>query len=353
MTARPDPAAPEAPDLPTLIGLRSPLVTVAAAVLVAGYVIAMIGASASASGGLWAAQVFSLVLQVLCLVGVIAIPADPLPVWAAAVIGVASLCALALAWWHLPHGSQFWVQVTMPPALAAVVAGIVAIRGRFLVAWLMIGGTLLTAAVWTRSHGYPAGMVVPMSNRVIGTVLPAVIVAAMIRPIMELMGALRERELAAVRAGAARRAAIDERDERLAQVAREAGPILARIADGDSFTEEEALAVRLLEFTLRDEVRGRGWYSEGTRVAAAAARSRGVTVALFDDGGLDLDALTAADAERLRGELIRVLHAASSGAVTARILPPGRDEVALINVVDGEVVGRRSCVRAAAGLRWA
>ncbi|MEZ5210146.1 hypothetical protein [Gordonia sp. (in: high G+C Gram-positive bacteria)] len=352
MTVRRDREVTGIPDVPTLIGLRSPLVTAAVAVLAAGYVIGMIGASAPASGDVWAAQVFSFVLQLLCVVTAIAIPADPLPTWAAGVIGAASLGALAVAWWYLPLESQFWVQVTMPPALAAVVAGVLAIRGRYLVAWLMVAGTWAIAGVWTLSHDHPADMLLPMSSRVLGTVLPAAIIAAMFRPLTRLMGSLRERELAAVRADAAQQAAVAEREERLEYVARTAGPILTRIADGEEFTAEEALAARLLEYSLRDEVRGRVWYSEGTRFAATGARSRGVAVQLFDDGGLDLEAMTAVDAERLRGELIRVLYAATSGAVTARILPPGRDAVALITVATGEVVERRTCVRTPAGLRW-
>ncbi|AVM01522.1 hypothetical protein C6V83_15990 [Gordonia iterans] len=342
----------ELPDLPTLVGLRSRLVLFAIGVLAAGYVIAMVGTSGSAEGSVWAAQTFAFVLQILCLLTAIAIPADPLPTWAAAVIAIASLGGLAVAWWYMPPDSQFWVQATVPPSLTAAVAGVIAIRGRFAVAGLMAVGTLAIAAFWAVHHDHAPATALPMSSRVVGTVLPAVIIAAMVRPMMSLMGLLRERELAAVRFEAARQATADERCERLDALAREVSPILQRVADGEAFTESEALAARLLEQALRDERRGRVWNSEGVRRAATEARSRGISVQLFDDGGLDLDSLSATDAETLRGELIRTLTAAESGGVTARILPPGRHQAALINVIDGDAAHRRACVRTPAGLRW-
>ncbi|MFT3661304.1 MAG: hypothetical protein QM809_07855 [Gordonia sp. (in: high G+C Gram-positive bacteria)] len=342
----------DVPGLPTLVGLRSPVVAVALGVLAVGYAAAMIGTSGPATGWVWAAQIFAYVLQLLCVLTAISIPTDPLPSWAAAVVASASLGGLAIAWWFMASDSEFWVQVTVPSSLTAVVAGVIALRGRFVVAVLMVAATMVLAGVWAHTHAQSTGLVIPMSNRVLGTVLPAVLVASILRPILRLMGELRERELAAVRHDAARQATQAERDARLDDLARDVGPILQRIADGDSFDDHEALRLRLLEHTLRDEVRGRAWDSEGVRVAATAARARGVSVQLFDDGGLGVDGLTAVDAERLRGELIRVLGAVDSGAVTARVLPPGRDRVALITVVHDDAVTRRDCVRTSVGLRW-
>lgn len=342
----------EVPDLPTLLGLRSPLVGLSIAVLAVAYVVTVIGTSGPATGIVWAGQALAFVLALACIQTAVAIPADPLPRWAAVVIGVASLASLGIAWWLAPAGSQWWVQVTAPPAMTAVVAGVFALRGRAGLAWLMVLGVMGVAAAWAMAHGESIGLTMMMSNRVLSTVLPATIITLMVRPLMRLMGALRERELEAVRFAAATRATADERTERLDVFAGEVRPILERIADGRAFSEDEALRARLLENTLRDEVRGRGWDSEGVRVAAAAARSRGVAVQLFDDGGLDLDQLTAADAERLRGELIRLLTAAASGAVTARILPPGRDHVAVINSVGDDVRGRRVYRPGPIGLRW-
>ncbi|WP_344780982.1 hypothetical protein [Gordonia caeni] len=342
----------EVPDLPTLLGLRSPLVGFSIAVLAVAYVVTVIGTSGPMTGIAWAGQALAFVLALACIHTVVAIPADPLPRWAAVVIGGASLAALGIAWWLAPAGSQWWVQVTAPPAMTAVVAGVFALRGRAGLAWLMVLGTMGVAAAWALAHGENIGLMMMMSNRVLSTVLPATIIALMVRPMLQLMGALRDRELAAVRFAAASRATADERNERLDAFAGEVRPILERIAAGQEFSEDEAMRARLLESTLRDEVRGRGWDSEGVRLAAAAARSRGVAVQLFDDGGVDLDQLTAIDAERLRGELIRVLTAIPAGAVTARILPPGRDHIAVINAVGDDVRRRRVYRPGPTGPRW-
>lgn len=340
------------PDMPTLLGLRSPLVVVAIIALVISCFIAIVGTSGPAPASTWIVQILALLLQVGCMFTVVAIPADPLPRWAAAVIALASLGALGLAWWFAPDDAHWWVQVTAAPAMTAVVAGVFALRGRWGIAWLTVLGAMLVAGSWALSHGLSASLAFPMTTRILATVLPAVVVAVMIRPLLQLIGALRERELAAVRYDAAAEAMADERNERLQTFAGEMRPVLQRLAAGDEFTEQEAQAIRLHEHALRDEVRGRGWDSEGVRVSAFAARARGVVVQLLDDGGLDVATLTVPDAERLRGELIRVLEVSDSGTVTARILPPGRDEAAVITVIRGEDVEHRSYVAAAHGYRW-
>ena len=174
----------------------------------------------------------------------------------------------------------------------------------------------------------------------------------MVRPMMALLGALRAREVEAVELAAAARAVSAERSERLTTLQNQVRPLLQRIADGDSFTQDEALHIRILENSLRDEVRAPGWSTEGIRQVVALARLRGVRVQLFDDGGLDMNGLSARDAERLRGEVIRVLSAAESGSVTARILPPERDHVAVINIGTEDGHDRRICRWTTIGLHW-
>ena len=335
-----------------MVGLRSPLVAVALAILYVGYAATMIGTSGPADGEVWAVQIGAMALQLACVLTAIWAPTDPLPAWAAGMIAVVSVAALGASWWSPAPDSLWWVQVTAPPALTSVTAGVLALRGRIVYAWLAWAGSIAVAIAWTMTHHESLGTAVVMTNRVITAVLPATIVALLVRPMIRLMGALQDREVAAVRYQAAASATAVERTERLSAFASTMEPILQRVADGDEFSADEAASVRLLEHSLRDEVRGRIWNSEGVRVAAAQARRRGVRVQLFDDGGLDLDALTAHDAERLRGELIRTLTGVRDGVVTARVLPPEREQVAVLNVADDEGVRRRTCRATPTGLRW-
>lgn len=344
-------AADDLPDLTTLLGLRSPKVAASIIVLAVGYVAILVGTTGADTA--WGAQYLALALALFAIVTAVLVPGDRLPLLTSAGLAGAGLIALGVAWWHIPPETEkWWVVASAPPAMTAVLAGLIALRGRAVVAWLTLAGAMAVAAAWGIENSASSGLILPMTNRILGTVLPATIIVGMIRPMMNLLGALREREVTAVREQAAADAVLTERADRLEAIAREAGPILEMVAEGRSLTQEQALAARLLEHTLRDEVRGRGWDSEGVRQAAAAARARGVAVSLFDDGGLADRSLSAEDAERLRGELIRRLAMAKSGAVTARILPPGREEVAVITVSDGDRVDRRSCVATPAGLRW-
>ncbi|GAC56441.1 hypothetical protein GOHSU_06_00530 [Gordonia hirsuta DSM 44140 = NBRC 16056] len=343
------------PDLPTLLGLRSPIVAFSITLLAIGYTVVIAStAGAEVIESFWTAQLSALALALAAIATSLLIPADPLPVWSGVILVLAALAALALAWWHLPgDGGQWWMQMTAPPAMTAIVAGFMALRGRSGLAWLTLAGSLGVAAVWTVDHGAPLSQMMPMTNRVLTTVLPATIIALMVRPLMTLMGALREREMEAVAVEAASAATLAERDGRLSMLENDARPLLEQFAAGEPLSEDQALTARLIENTLRDEVRGRGWTSEGVRWAVRNARSRGAQVHLLDDGGLDLDRLTAREADTLHGELIRTVTELESGTVIARILPPGRDAVAMLTVIDGEVQHRWICQVAPVGLHWA
>lgn len=346
------PPASEVPDLPTLLGLRSGLVMLAIGTLAVGYAAATFLASGSIDANDWSAQLLALALALAAIMTSLLIPADPLPMWAASILAGASLVALALGWWNQSGADYWWAQVSVPPTMTAVFAGFLALRGRAGLGWLVLIGAMGIAVAWTTAHNEPAGLTFSMTTRILGILLPATIIAFMLRPMMTLLGALRARELVAVEHAAVVGATNAERAERLAALQREVRPVLQRIAAGETFTADEAAHVQILENALRDDVRGRGWSSEGVRHAVAHARLRGITVQLFDDGGLDLTRLSAGDAERLRGEAIRVLASARAGSVTARILPPGRNYVATINVATDAGDDRRLCRRTSGGLQW-
>ncbi|MFZ2512109.1 MAG: hypothetical protein WAW85_13600 [Gordonia sp. (in: high G+C Gram-positive bacteria)] len=344
------PRTSDVPDLPTLLGLRSGLVMITIGILAVGYAFAF--APGSVAAATWGGQVLALLLALAAITTSILIPTDPLPRWAALILSAAALVALALGWWHMTDDDYWWVQVTVPPAMTAVFAGFLALRGRAGLSWLVLLGAMGIAAAWAVVHRESVDLMFAMTSRVVGAVLPATIIAAMIRPMMTLLGALRTRELDAVELAAAAEATSAERADRLAELQRDVRPLLQRIAAGETFTADEARHIQILENSLRDEVRGQAWASEGVRQGVALARLRGVSVQLFDDGGLDIDRLSARDVERLRGEAIRVLTSAGSGLITARILPPGRDQVATISVSDDGGVDRRVCQQTPGGLQW-
>ena len=104
------------------------------------------------------------------------------------------------------------------------------------------------------------------------------------------------------------------RRERRTQVQRAlavAGPVLAHtIAVGGHLDDTERQLALIAEGTLRDELRGPALLDDDVRAALSAARARGATVSVLDEGGLD--DLTAEQRAELRAELARVIAGSCS-----------------------------------------
>lgn len=96
-----------------------------------------------------------------------------------------------------------------------------------------------------------------------------------------------------------------------------AGPVLAHtIAVGGRLDDTERHLARIAEGTLRDELRGPALLDDDVRAALSAARARGTTVSVLDEGGLD--DLTAEQRAELRAELARVIAGSCSQRLYVR-----------------------------------
>lgn len=115
-----------------------------------------------------------------------------------------------------------------------------------------------------------------------------------------------------------------ERQWRLHLAGRNATPILQRIIDqGGVLDEATRSQCRVLEQTLRDEIRGRRLLNDAVRLAVLAHRERGAFVQVLDDGGLDdvpLGALTA-----LLDDLAARLEPVRSARIVIRTGRPGSE----------------------------
>jgi len=109
-------------------------------------------------------------------------------------------------------------------------------------------------------------------------------------------------------------AASEERSIRLEAALQGALPMLKQIESlQGKLSEAQKIDARLLEASLRDEIRGRGLMSKSVREAARQARSRGVEVIILDEGGLD------EVTEDLRGEILEKVAAAFAQVGEGRI----------------------------------
>lgn len=122
------------------------------------------------------------------------------------------------------------------------------------------------------------------------------------------------------------------RRERRAQVQRAlsvAGPVLARTVEtGGVLDDEERMGARLAEGRLRDDMRGPRLLDDRVRAQLEAARRRGASVTVLDEGGLeglDDDALTA-----IRGELAQALDEAHSDRLYIRTSPHEKTAVTVV-----------------------
>ncbi|WP_157155297.1 MULTISPECIES: hypothetical protein [unclassified Diaminobutyricimonas] len=137
---------------------------------------------------------------------------------------------------------------------------------------------------------------------------------------------------------AAQEAHLSERQIRLGQTSSMALPMLKKIAARKGeLTPEERRECLNLEGAIRDEIRGRKLLNDGVREQVMAARRRGATVTLLDEGGID--DLSETELERVLDELATALRGTDADRVIVRTVPEGSDVavtvVGLRNVDNG------------------
>jgi hypothetical protein len=239
-----------------------------------------------------------------------------MPVWA---------CVLALAVAVVvPNAIMFAVgpESRLQPFATWVIGGlgalmtIVMVRGRPWWAWAGIVVTGVSTSLWM-------GPVAAFSLGMVGSILW--VAAAQLLMVALDRAARDTANLADLqRAASAWQAAQTGRQrERRVQVQRAlqiAGPILGRtIETGGNLRGEERLEARLAEGRLRDELRGPRLLDDAVRGELESARRRGITVTMFDEGGLeDLadDSLSV-----IRADLAETLRSATSTRLIIRSSP--------------------------------
>ncbi len=224
------------------------------------------------------------------------------------------------------RGFALWFVSLGPVALSGV-----ALRGLWAAA--LTGAVGNAGAVLGWSAATSAGPVSGLYRVVTPTaaVVVAIGIARLVERSRASVAAAYAARAEALRATAATRAARLERRRRLAEVERLAGPVLRRLARGDPLDERLAAECRLLEASLRDDIRVPTLATSTVREAVWSARARGVEVQLLDVS--DQRGPARADdpaVAALRRCLARVLEELDSGRVTARLSSPGRATLVVV-----------------------
>lgn len=96
-------------------------------------------------------------------------------------------------------------------------------------------------------------------------------------------------------------------------------PTLKKIAGGKSFGKQQRDEYSATEVSLRDDIAGGRLVNRKVKRAVSAARSRGVDVALLDEGGLE--SVEQQELDELLSLVVSALNGVNTGRVTVRTQP--------------------------------
>lgn len=208
---------------------------------------------------------------------------------------------------------------------------IVMVRRRPWIAW---GGTILIVAgalFWMGADALRLGAI----GSIVWVGIAHLLQSSIDRAARDT-GTLAELESAASAWQASQEGRDNERRVQVQRALAIAGPVLTRvIVQEGALSDEDRAVATLAEMQLRDELRGMRLLDDRVRAAVAAARLRGVQVALFDDGGLE--GVDAAALTNIRAELAETIATAPSRHLIVRTSP---DEQIAVTVVGRASAGR-------------
>ena len=209
---------------------------------------------------------------------------------------------------------------------------VLALRGRRMMAWIGFCLLFLISFVTALFTAQDALMVFNDCARQAATLLIGTLFALVLRRSGQTITAIQNNQLTRATIAAATAAATRERAIQNARLERDARPALERILAPEPLSPDELRHFALLESMLRDGIRATGFSSDRLAEATRLARERGLTVVLLDDRGSEL---TEDERERVESALLEQLESTADGAITARLSPHDREELATIVVEEG------------------
>lgn len=242
-----------------------------------------------------------------------------------ALVAVLVLATGALSWLPVTRDPERFGDAWYLAALAFVLLAL-AMRGRARTAALTAVGLAVVAFAGVLAQPNDAADVVAATTRMLAIVGVGYGFVQGIVRVRERTTTLHREELRAVREESYRTAAARELRGRTAELETLIGDLLERLAGEGELDAALRRECVVLEGRLRDGYRAARLARHPLVDAAAAARARGVDVALLDEpGGRELD---EAELERIVGWLAARLDETMSGRFTGRVLPADRAAVA-------------------------
>jgi hypothetical protein len=211
---------------------------------------------------------------------------------------------------------------------------ITVVRRRKTFAWLGVTFLVMQSAAWAGPAALPALGVI---GSVVWVGMTHVLTIALAKAEIDaLQFVSAEREAAEWQA--AQEAHVSERTVRLGQIYTISAPMLREIIDQDGdLAQSKRQECLYLEAAIRDEIRGRTLLNDRVRDRVMAARRRGATVTLLDEGGLD--DLGPAAVHGVLGQLATAIEHTGANRIIARTVPEGSETavtvVGLVSRDDG------------------
>lgn len=279
----------------------------------------------------------SLILIALGIGVVAAAGNDPIGHAAAAVCaGIAPLLIVVAALGvHEPVADPLRSAAAVSGGL--VVCAFLCVRGRARWAWLGYLAACAVYAAWSIDTGHGLLPAVQVLIPGVGVMIVASVFTALLRPAVNDIYALRAEHAHRQARYAAENATQEERRHQSERLDRLARPTLERITQHPELSAADRHHAILLEARLRDNIRAAILDTPALTAAVWNARTRGMTVTLLDNGGLD-------NAEpdivaRLQHSITDLVNAADAGTMTIRIAPPQRTHLATLTIHGGSTSG--------------
>ncbi|MDY7529135.1 MULTISPECIES: hypothetical protein [unclassified Cryobacterium] len=317
------PATPAA--IPLLVTLPRSLALVLLTVFAAVHLLLAFGDPGPAAGRPLTA--LGLLLIVAAAAWLLVIVPDPIPRRAPVVVILLATAGAALASAVVaPASAQPFAHWAFGAVTLLLV--LLATRGRPGPAWAGYGLLVAVGLGWALLNGLGVADGLTLVVRHAATLLAGAVFAVGLTRSTRTLAVLNRERAVSIATTASAEAGVTERESELARVNALARPALERLAGGEDLDPPLRAECLIVEATLRDAIRARTLFVEPVITAARAARLRGVDVTLLDDSGGRPPEVLAAVAGIVAGQLDLL----DAGRLTARLLPPGRDDVASLVV---------------------
>lgn len=240
-----------------------------------------------------------------------------MPIWIAA-FNLAVVVAIPLLVTHELDSRGDNGYGTWYVAAVGTLMTITSTRRRHAVAWVGVLFLAVQTSVWA---GPGAIVGIGVFGSISWVAVSHILSSAMAKASRDAQRfALAERE--ATDWQAAQEAHVFERQFRLDQTSSMALAMLREItASGGNLTDAQRLECLHLEGAIRDEIRGRKLLNDAVRAQVMAARRRGATVTLLDEGGID--DLSDPELQNVLNRLADALASTDADRVIARTVPGG------------------------------